>query len=69
MQLTHTLLEFERALTIFWNVRLDFDGLESHALFSEGVYKPLVYPLLLFPPSLPPSPLPPFLPPSLRITL
>jgi ATP-dependent helicase YprA (DUF1998 family) len=27
----------------FWNVRLDFDGLELHALFSEGVYKPLVF--------------------------
>jgi hypothetical protein len=32
----------------YWksNARLDFDGLELHALFSEGVYKPL---LLLIP--------------------
>jgi hypothetical protein len=24
------------------NARLDFDGLELHALFSKGVYKPLM---------------------------
>jgi hypothetical protein len=36
MQLTHA------ALTIFrTHNEVDFDGLELHALFSEGVYKPL----------------------------